>query len=288
MSKINYKPCYLCGSVNFKRRDGVCRDNKSVYPIECEDCGLVTLSTHNTIDATYFADSHMHDYIPCDKEIISQQMATDIKRRLEQLYTYLSNKNVLDFGCGNASLLMSLRGIAASCTGIEVDRQYADLYSENGITVYSSIEHLDKTYDTIFFSHVLDHLNDPISIVQKLKNYVSKNGCIIIETPNADDILLKLYKNKEFQQFTYYSSHLYLFNERTLCRVAQKAGYKAKKIIHFQRYPIANHLFWLAQGKPGGQNVWEIFNQENLMNQYAQILAENKMSDTILGIFEIE
>ena len=75
---------------------------------------------------------------------------------------------------------------------------------------------------------------------------------MIIEVPNSSDALLTLYENEPFQNFTYWSQHLFLFNEKTMTELVKKAGLKLNWIKHVQRYPLSNNLYWLAKGEPGG------------------------------------
>jgi hypothetical protein len=66
----------------------------------------------------------------------------------------------------------------------------------------------------------------------------------------------------------------------------EKAGFSVVEMIQYQRYPLANHLYWLAKGKPGGQNIYEIFNTPELINEYNNVLQRNKICDTVIGIFK--
>ena len=115
-----------------------------------------------------------------------------------------------------------------------------------------------------------------------------QNSRLIIEVPNANDALLTVYKNKNFANFTYWSCHLYLHTENTLKDLVEKAGFQTIEIRQFQRYPLANHLYWLAEGKPGGQTILEMFNEPGLIEAYNKILVEKKQTDTLIGIFKAQ
>ena len=73
-----------------------------------------------------------------------------------------------------------------------------------------------------------------------------------------------------------------LFNYKNIETIARKAGLSVVQNLQVQRYPISNHLYWLAKGKPGGQNIFTEFNCDRLNREYLNILAKNKMCDTIL------
>jgi hypothetical protein len=94
-----------------------------------------------------------------------------------------------------------------------------------------------------------------------------------------------LYENKAFSEFTYWSCHLYLHTPKTLEMLMKKAGFRAVELKQFQRYPLANHLYWLAHGKPGGQKAWAQLIDPALNAAYSRVLAEQGKCDTIVGVF---
>ena len=53
--------------------------------------------------------------------------------------------------------------------------------------------HLPELY--VYF-HVIEHLPNPKVTLRKLQGLLAEGGKIYIETPNADDALIGLYKNK--------------------------------------------------------------------------------------------
>ena len=69
--------------------------------------------------------------------------------------------------------------------------------------------------DVITLFHVLEHLHDPRETLVSLKSHLQPQEKILIEVPNTDESLLKLYKNKGFVEF-YWSCHLYVFTVKTL------------------------------------------------------------------------
>ncbi len=43
-----------------KKRDGSVRDNKNLDILECQNCGLVYLSSNEHINEEFYEDSNMH------------------------------------------------------------------------------------------------------------------------------------------------------------------------------------------------------------------------------------
>ena len=131
--------------------------------------------------------------------------------------------------------------------------------------------------------HVLEHIPDPKLILDELSEMLADGGQIIIEVPNADDVLLTLYNNKPFSHFTYWSCHLFLYTAKTLQMLFNQMNLKVNYIKQIQRYPLANHLYWLANGKPGGHQKWHFLDSPELHTAYEKQLAAVGKCDTIVA-----
>ena len=128
---------------------------------------------------------------------------------------------------------------------------------------------------------VIEHLNNPNKVLRELYNILNPNGVLICETPNSEDILLSKYKCKAFEDFTYWSEHVFLYNTDTLRTLLEKIGFQAEVNTQIQRYSLANHLYWLSMGKPGGHIKWTEFNNQRINELYAQKLTELGVADTL-------
>ena len=92
--------CYLCNSTSFTTRKGQVRDVPDLKILECTDCGLVTLSSLEHIQAGFYEDSGMHgtETTPIDDWL--KDTDWDDQRRFDMVKAFLPNKKLLDFGCG--------------------------------------------------------------------------------------------------------------------------------------------------------------------------------------------
>ena len=135
--------------------------------------------------------------------------------------------------------------------------------------------------------HVVEHLSDPIAVLKTLATKLTKKGRMVVEVPSSEDALLTLYDSSAFQHFTYWSQHLFLFNAETLRRLAKQAGLRIVSIQQYQRYQLSNHLHWLSQGKPGGQQKWGFLDSPELKTAYANALASVAKCDTLIAHLEL-
>ncbi len=280
MSFIKFN-CYLCGNKKFRYRKGKVRDLPSLKIIECSNCQLVTLNTFKHIKDDHYINSKMHGKDFDFKKWKNESYRDDL-RRIKQFKRILKNKSLLDFGCGAGGFLELSNSITAESSGFELDLSVKKFW-KNKLKIYDEIDKIKSKFDVITMFHVLEHLKSPIETLIKLKKNLKHGGVIIIEVPNADDALIKLYKSKAFQNFTYWSNHLYLYNPINLKKLLIKTGYKVKFIKNIQRYPISNHLHWLSKGKPGGHEIWNFFDNKEINDKYSKVLSKLNMGDTLIA-----
>lgn len=135
---------------------------------------------------------------------------------------------------------------------------------------------------------MIEHVTNPIETIQSLVELLKTDGELIIEVPTSNDALLTLYKSKSFSEFTYWSQHLFLFNANSFEILIKKADLTLNWIKHIQRYLLSNHLYWLANGKPGGHKLWNQLNSEVLNQAYESVLAANGLTDTIMASISLK
>lgn len=221
----------------------------------------------------------VEDHMSWDTWVKETQMDDD--RRYQTLIEVCKGKHVLEFGCGNGGFLRRIRNVAASVTGIELMDEARKILQTEGIAVHKLLKDVDRKYDVICMFMVIEHLNYPDDILQQLYDVLNRNGMLICETVNARDALISKYNSTAFMDFTYWSEHVFLFNSDTLEKLLRRNGFETKWNTQIQRYSLANHLYWLSMGKPGGHMKWIEFNEPKLNDAYAEKLAELEIADTL-------
>jgi len=275
---ISEKKCYLCCSTKFNKRSGCVRDRHELEVLECASCGLVCLSSFDHIRDGFYENSEMHGEEIPDIEAWLKETAWDDERRFQYLKSVLSNRTLLDFGCGAGGFLLKAREVAATAHGVEPETRMSGHYRNNGFTVFQNLSEIKNDikrakYDIITMFHVLEHIPDPKSILSELSEMLTDDGQIIVEVPNADDALLTLYHNQPFSHFTYWSCHLFLYTAKTLKMLFSQVNLKMNYIKQIQRYSLSNHLYWLANGKPGGHKKWHFLDSPELHAAYEKQLV---------------
>ena len=279
--------CYLCGNNHFHLRSGNVRDDRCLDILECSVCSLVQLSSQDHISDEVYENSEMHEDPTLSIKDWLKETSIDDSKRFKMLSAKMANKVLLDFGCGAGGFLSMSQDITHKSYGVELDI-HVRKYWDGKLNIFRDLEPIKpKSIDIITLFHVLEHIKDPILLLKNLSGYLRPHGEIVIEVPCSEDILLTTYDCNKFQDFTYWSKHLYLFNSYTLKKVSEASNLKVNAIKCIQRYPLSNHIQWLINGKPGGHKSLTFLNEPDLMSAYESTLAKIGKTDTILAFLTL-
>lgn len=253
----------------------------------CPKFNNLKFINNTSIDDNFYKNIDFFKYFKSSKETLEdinskKEHLRDNLRRLNKIKNIIKDKVWLDFGCGYGGLLKLADNIPKVKYGIEIMNEACLELKKNGYLIYNDINQIkDNTIDVITLSHVIAHIANPIELCLLLKKKLKKTGKLIIETPNSNDALYELYKCNNFKNFIS-AEHLVIHNKNSLEFLLKKSDFVNITIENVQRYPLSNHLSWLAFGKPG--NEISLLNNEVLNNTYIDILSKNDMTDTLFCI----
>ncbi len=263
------------------------RDLPNVPLKECIDCQLVSHGSDLSASIDYEAGS-MHRWTSGYGGFL-ETPKEDIERRVSSILELTKRHKIerlLDFGCGKGEMLRALSK-KFYVRGVEPEAEARTVCIREQIIVYSSTKEAFQScekFDLVTMFHVIEHMYKPIEELKKLRMLLETDGLLLIETPNANDALLSFYRNKNFQEFTYWSHHPMLHAMKSLTSLLEYCKFEVISSLYVQRYSLDNHLYWLSEGKPGGHINWRDRFSKQTKVSYAQDLAENGISDTLYVI----
>jgi len=178
----------------------------------------------------------------------------------------ISNKNILDVGCGDGSFAFTLAEHFPNCKvfACDGDEKYITFAKQKYKLPNLTFEHKlienininENKHDIIILSEVIEHLPN-VNHCLKILNNISKKDCLLIVS--TDNTFRRLFTHslnygilkKEInlnqwyiQNELYYewSHHLYTFDIETLSTSLNIAGFKVF------RYEFSNHLQFINSG----------------------------------------
>ncbi|MGB6973076.1 MAG: class I SAM-dependent methyltransferase [Terracidiphilus sp.] len=172
-------------------------------------------------------------------------------------------RRVLDFGCGEASLLVELAGDFPSSTFLGFDPSPGAQIGLNKAKALGLsnlfIADLEASTargpcDLVIVSHVMEHLLD-FDLLKLLNRTLAENGLLYIEVPNS-----LLYESYGREEFLYYFDRLHVnhFTPESLVRLAARYGFGYLRHIEYTfpyrdggEYPALGVLFEKAREPVG-------------------------------------
>lgn len=97
---------------------------------------------------------------------------------------------ILDVGCSNGEFLFYLKNNNYDCYGVEINSRTANIAKSNGLNVLNCFleeaKYSGNYFDLIFLGDVIEHVDNPLSLIVECKRILKSTGLIIISTPNMN------------------------------------------------------------------------------------------------------
>jgi 2-polyprenyl-3-methyl-5-hydroxy-6-metoxy-1,4-benzoquinol methylase len=156
-------------------------------------------------------------------------------------------KSFLDIGCGDGRYLdfFAQHGIPKSrIYGLELSEEPIRLLRERGYQAFQRrveecTEIADGSIDLATMFHVIEHVADPLRVVQQIARWLSPNGCLVVETPNIDSWDARLFKDRWWGGY-HFPRHWTLFQADSLARLMNAAGLEVVDVAY-----QTGHSFWM-------------------------------------------
>lgn len=154
--------------------------------------------------------------------------------------------SVLDIGFGSGGFLISMLHENWSCTGVEISdgSSYKPLWT-GLIDAHYGLETLDalpaERFDLITLWHVLEHLPDPIDVLQRARQLLKPSGHLVLAVPNIESLSARVFQSHWYGIAPPW--HLHQFSPRSLHRVFAGAGLTVEDVRGFGEQ--AMYLMWV-------------------------------------------
>ncbi len=186
---------------------------------------------------------------------------------------------VMEIGCATGYQLKAFRDAGYGCTGIEISDDAADYARrEHGLNVVTAtLEDADpgnQQYDAVYLHDVFEHLNDPVSALRKIRQWLNPGGFAVIVIPTQTNTLfsrigIRLYTilNKRTRVMLP-PYHVFEYRPKSFRKMLNRTGFRdvrlypavmkpseialrgpfiqrmAKKTLHFPNYLLSRITGW--------------------------------------------
>ena len=177
-----------------------------------------------------------------------------------------TGKNVLELGCSTGYITRRLLQHNCTVTGVENDWEAAQTAAGTGAPVLTRdlncadwAEGLKPEFDVVLMGDVLEHLVNPLKVLQQARPLLRSGGYAVICLPNVAHWLTRL--QLALGQFNYRptgtldATHLRFFTPHSACQMIEAAGYRLLRFESVIGGRMSGHLrpAWqmLARLRPG-------------------------------------
>lgn len=251
--------------------------------VYCSNCGFIfsdTKWTQKDYDK-YYSTTQKYLYMYSDKHGgVSEEEAKKYNKQIDRIEKYVNkDANILEIGCGKGGLLMNLkkRGFNNLC-GLDVSSFHKNILIENNIDYISSsffdIHKIDKKFDCIISSEVIEHIYDLKSLVNNIYNILNDNGIIYIDVPNSSE-----YSSHFIKPFHYFDiEHINHFDINSISNLFIKFemlnnGWYSEQIIDDKRYPT---LYSIFRKSINNKQINKDYSNIKNINEYINISKEKE------------
>lgn len=178
------------------------------------------------------------------------------RRMFARLFAGIAGDSLsaLDVGGGSGWLLSEARQVEPRLKRtvvVDIDRGARDGAEAAGHEFHlSRVEDvdIDARFDIIFLLNLIEHVDDPVAVLAKMRTLLAPSGRILVKTPNHDSWDARLFRHSSWGGY-HCPRHWVIFTPESFTAAAQKAGLGVTSIELTQGAPFwaVSLLEWLQR-----------------------------------------
>ncbi|MFA5255956.1 MAG: class I SAM-dependent methyltransferase [Candidatus Omnitrophota bacterium] len=222
--------CNLCGADD----TALWGTKNGIDIVQCKHCGLIYCNPRPSNEELqkfycqdYFKEGHY------EEDVLRQKM---YRIEIEEISRNLGHEGrFLDVGCAVGKFLATLPPTFEKW-GTEFSEDAANMGRKKfGLNIKTGqIRHIDlpeKYFDIVQMRGVLEHSQDPMEDLTKIRKVLKDNGTLrISQLPNIDSLCAKIFRTS-FNQVKP-GEHLYYFSPKTIDDILARTGFKTVKRLY--------------------------------------------------------
>lgn len=183
---------------------------------------------------------------------------------------------VLDLGCGTGQNGRFMKEILpdADIYGVDIlpAEDLPEFYSYSVVDIEkASLPYPDESFDAVVFTHVIEHLRNPLGIGDEIRRVLKKGGLIYVETPNWTSTLVPSFgfHREQHHPFNFYDdpTHIKPWTKQGLFEFLFQGCklhvVKIGTVRNFMKLPfdLAKIMYGLVSGRrvPIVYSFWNLF-----------------------------
>lgn len=232
--------CPLCGShqstpiyvVDEHHRSDL---RSSIRIVKCTSCSVVYLSSPDHSFQSdlyeYYSEHMLCTHSSPNAASLNSISYLRVLRKLQK-YTSSSISSILDVGCGDGSFVEVCIKHGFNCQGIDLSASAVSLAQARRlpVTLTSAFDSNfnSKTFDLITLFEVIEHVDEPLKLIDRLASLLSDSGLLYLTTPNYSSVERFILQSK---WPVFHSEHITYFTSYQMRRLIQK-HFPTLELVH--------------------------------------------------------
>jgi 2-polyprenyl-3-methyl-5-hydroxy-6-metoxy-1,4-benzoquinol methylase len=145
---------------------------------------------------------------------------------------YIPRGRLLEVGCGSGNMLKIMADLGWQVEGVDFDSEAVKNCRRKGLNVHvgflGDLRYPESCFDAITMSHLIEHVHDPLGLLEECCRILKPGGRLALVTPNIDSAGHRIYTSSWFHLDP--PRHLRIFTVGSMKSLLEKAGFRKVKI----------------------------------------------------------
>lgn len=243
--------CWACGGKEFrlyKNTDVKEELNSQNFAITNFNYGM-TGELHKCQACDFIQCSDLQDVLGFYEDLEDQEYENTRKERklqesrlLKYIGRYKASGSILDIGAGSGILVEAALETGYQATGIEPSRWLQENADKLQLPVLQgTFPHPDTPgpYDIISLVDVIEHLPEPINLLQDIHKALDDHGIFVTTTPDVNSMVARILRHKWWH---FRMAHIGYFNRSNLRILLERAGFEVVSMTRPSWYFTLKYL----------------------------------------------
>lgn len=243
---------------------------------QCAKCGFIQASKLKDVLAYY---EKLDDSAYVESR---SQRSIQAKKILKRVKKICPTGRLLDVGAGIGILVEQAIELGYDACGIEPSEWLQRKAVNCEIPIHLGTlpnPKLKGPYDIICIVDIIEHVSNPRNILYEISKILSKNGVVVVVTPNVSAIITKLLRHRWWH---YRVAHIGYFNKKTLNIIFENAKYELIEMYGACWYLPLDYIIRRV-------NVYlPSFMHFPIPKFFKNITTPLNLGDSILGIYKLK
>lgn len=211
----------------------------------CEDCLTIFIHPLPVDQLNQIYPSNYYSFVSSSKNLVARIKEWMDNIHFKKILKHIQGDqlHILDVGGGTGWLLSNLKKTEPRISFtqvVDINEEAGEIARKDGHAYFEgTIEKFqtDKKFNLILMLNLVEHVADPLALMEKAAELLALGGIILVKTPNTDSWDARLYRN------TYWGGlhcprHWIIFSEKSFRLMVYTTQLSIKKLNYSQGAPF--------------------------------------------------